>query len=83
MARQQDYYTDVRVAARKLWEAINDLVALQREHTALDYGNTLEIGAGDNAGLTKVEVGAVTFDTANAIVAVFNAGHGTNVAKLL
>jgi hypothetical protein len=49
----------------------------------LIYGNTLPAGTGTNAGLTHVEIGAVVFDTANAMVAVLNAGHATNMAKLL
>jgi hypothetical protein len=81
--RDQDFYTIVRNHNKAIWDGINALVALQREWTALDYGNTLDAGAGANEGLTQVEVGAVTFDTANAFVAVLNAGHATNMAKLL
>lgn len=81
--RDQDFYTIVRNHNKAIWDGINALVALQREWTALDYGNTLDVGAGANEGLTQVEVGAVTFDTANAFVAVLNAGHATNMAKLL
>lgn len=81
--RESDYITEARNAARKVWEGVNELKALQREYNALDYGNTLPDGDGENAGITKTEVGAVVFDTANAIEAVFTAGHATNVAKLL
>lgn len=42
----------------------------------------LEPGAGVNDGLVAADVGAVVFDTANAMVAVLNAGHATNMAKL-
>jgi hypothetical protein len=83
MGRQQDYYTLARNHNKAIWDGINALVALQREWNALDYGNTLEPGAGANLGLTDAEVGAVVFDTANAMVAVLNAGHATNMAKLL
>lgn len=83
MAREQDFITLARQANTAIWNAINDLVALQREWNALDYGNTLEPGAGANDGLTKTEIGAVVFDTANAFVAVLAAGHATNMAKLL
>ncbi len=83
MAREQDYYTLARQANTAIWDALNDLMALQREWNALDYGNTLEPGAGSNAGLTATEVGAVVFDTANAMQAVLAAGHATNMAKLL
>lgn len=81
--REQDYITIAREKNRQVWEGINDLVALQREWQALDYGNTLDAGEGDNTGIEAADVGAVVFDTANALVAVLNAGHATNMAKLL
>ena len=81
--RPQDYISVVRQNNKQLWDALNNLVALQREYNALDYGTTLPDGEGDNTGITKEEVGAVVFDTANALVAVLAAGHATNMAKLL
>jgi len=81
--RQADYITEARQAARALWDAILKLEALQSEWNALDYGTTLSDGEGENSGYTKTEVGAVVFDTANAMRGVLNAGHATNVAKLL
>lgn len=81
--RQQDYITEARHAARNVWDAILKLEALQSEYNALDYGNTLEDGEGENAGVTKLEVGAVVFDTANAMRVVLDAGHATNIARLL
>lgn len=84
MAREQDYITLARQLNRQVWEGINGLVALQREWNALDYGNTLDDGDGDNTGVTAAEVGAVVFDTANAMVTdVLSEGHATNMAKLL
>lgn len=83
MSREQDFYTLARQHNTAIWDAINDLVSLQREWNALDYGNTLEPGQGSNEGLTAQHVGAVVFDTANAFVAVLGAGHATNMAKLL
>lgn len=82
-ARQQEYYRQVRQHARRVWEAVNDLVALQREWNALDYSNVLEAGSGENTGLTKTEIGAVVFDTTNATVALLATGHATNIAKVL
>lgn len=82
-ARQQAYYVEAKEANQALWDAINKLVAMQREWNALDYGTNLAAGSGGNAGLTKTEVGAVVFDSANAFVTVLNAGHATNLAKLL
>lgn len=81
--RQQDYITIVRQKNKALWDSINELVALQREWQALDYGNTLIPGEGENTGILAAEVGAVVFDTTNALVSVLNAGHATNMAKLL
>lgn len=83
MAREADFITQTRAANRKIWEGINELVSLQREWNALDYGNTLDPGTGENEGITNVEVGAVVFDSANALVTTLNAGHATNMAKLL
>lgn len=83
MAREQDYYTEARAAARDVWNGINTLKSLQREWTALDYGNTLDAGEGQNSGLTKTEIGAVVFDSANALETTLNTGHATNFAKVL
>lgn len=81
--REQEYITAVRAANSKIWEGINELKALQREWNALDYATNLDEGAGQNAGITAAEVGAVVFDTANALETTLNAGHATNMAKLL
>ena len=81
--RHQDYISTVRAANKAIWDGINTLVSAQREWNALDYGNTLPVGEGDNDGITKTMVGSVTFDSANALVAVLTAGHATNMAKLL
>ena len=84
MARGQDYITEARAANKAAWNAINTLVAMQREWNALDYGNTLPDGEGGNDGVTAAEVGAVVFDTANAMVTnVLATGHATNMACLL
>lgn len=83
MSRESDYISEARQANRQLWQAINTLVSLQREWNALDYGTTLDNFLGENEGLTGAQVGAVVFDTANAFVGVLNAGHATNMAKLL
>lgn len=81
--REQDFISEARSANRAIWDGINALIALQREWNALDYGNTLDPGTGENEGLTAVEVGAVVFDTANAMTTLLGQGHATNMAKLL
>jgi hypothetical protein len=84
MSRNVEYVSETRAAARQLWDAVNKLKSLQRESNALDYGTTLVVPQdGAHAGITKEAVGAVVFDTANAMVAVLDAGHATNVSKLL
>lgn len=83
MSRAQDYYTLVKSANKKVWDGVNELEALQREWNAMDYGSTLADGSGDHAGLTHVEVGAVVFAAADAIVTTLNTGVATNMAKLL
>lgn len=81
--RHQDYISTVRAANKAIWDGINTLVSLQREWNALDYGNTLPAGEGANEGVSRQEVGSVTFDTTNALAAVLAAGHATNMAHLL
>ena len=83
MSRESNYITEVRAAARQLWNALLTLESLQAEWNALDYGATLDAGEGENAGLTAAQIGAVVFDTANATRTTMNAGHATNVARLL
>jgi hypothetical protein len=84
-ARDEDYVTLVRQANRDLWEAWLVLKGLQNEWNAQDYGNTLDLDvSGDNGHLDATKVGAVVFDTANAIdTAVMQIGHSTNVTNLL
>jgi hypothetical protein len=81
--REQEYIAAARAANRKIWDGINELKALQVEWNALDYATTLDEGTGENAGVTAVEVGAVVFDTANAMSTLLAGGHATNMAKLL
>lgn len=81
--REKTYYTEVRAANQAVWNGINTLKALQQEYNALDYGNTLDDGSGPHTGLTKTEIGAVVFDTTNALLTTLASGHATNMAKLL
>lgn len=82
-SRQQDYISLARQHNKAVWDGISALVALQSEWDALDYGNTLEDGAGANSGITRAEVSAVVNTTADALVALLAQGHATNMAKLL
>lgn len=83
MARENDYITAARQSARNMWDGVNELKTMQREWTALTYGNTLDAGTGDHAGVTTDQVTAVVFVTANALDALRAAGHGTTMARLL
>lgn len=84
MSRESDFITEARTHTRAIWAAYHALLNMQTEWNALDYGNTLDSGAGENAGITKTEVGAVVFDTVNEIKeSIFDTAHKTNLAKLL
>jgi len=82
--RETNYVTEVRIAVRQLWKALNDMNALRREWTALDYLNTLSEAAfqGENAGLDVEDIAAV-LTTADALWALLDTGHGTNLARVL
>lgn len=84
VAREQDFYTLARRHNRAIWDGIHALLAMQKEWNALDYGTTLDNGEGENTGLTKTEIGAVVFATADEIkLRILDTGHATNMAKLL
>lgn len=80
--RHQDFISQSRVIARGLW-LFTEAIRMQNEWNARDLGTTLEDGLGENAGITRAMVGAVIFDTANAVKTLMDTGHATNVAKLL
>jgi len=81
MAQSQAQYIEaVRTENRNLWNAINNLVELQKQWNALDYGTTL---VDTVYGQPTTDYGSVVFDTTTAMVAVQTAGHATNMAKLL
>ncbi len=82
--RDEEYVRIARQKAIQLWNAYQDLKSMQDEWNAQDYGNTLTIDpSGNNADILPADVGAVVFATADAINVVMNAGHATNVTKLL
>ena len=82
--RDEEYVRIARQKAIQLWNAYQDLKSMQDEWNAQDYGNTLTIDpGGNNADILPADVGAVVFATADAINVVMNAGHATNVTKLL
>lgn len=85
--RESDYVTRVRENNRKLWDAFLTLKGLQEESTAQDYGTNLgpECFAvnTEHEGLTKEDIIAVVFTTINAVDALLDTGHATNITKIL
>ncbi len=81
--RQSDYISIARQATRDLWHALNTLESMQHEWTALDYTNTLTEFTGSNEGLSAGDISDVVFTTTDAIRALLDTGHATNLAKLL
>lgn len=81
--REQDFITLTRQETRAFWDAYNALRVRQAEWQAQDYGNTLDAGTGENEGIVAADVGAVIFATMDAVKAVMDAGHATNVTNLL
>lgn len=83
MSRSANFITEARQATKAIWDNLNKLKALQTEWNALDYGNTLEDGSGENAGILADDVGAVVFATSDAFTTLLGQGHATNMGKLL
>ena len=81
--REQNYISNARQAADALWTAYLDLLAMQNEWNAQDYANNSFTGTGANLGITSAMIGAVVFDTANAIKTVMDAGNATNITTIL
>jgi hypothetical protein len=82
--RETEYVREVRQNTISLWQAYLSLKELQDEWNAQDYGNNLTIDPeGPHAGLLPAQIGAVVFDTANAIATVMAAGNATNVTAIL
>lgn len=83
VAKNADFVSQYRAATSRWLTALEDLLALKSQYTALDLGNTLtppdfegansDIDAGDiAAGVTSVD----------AINALFLQGHSTNLYTL-
>jgi hypothetical protein len=83
--QKQAFINAARAAANQLWEAEQTLLRLQAEWVALDYGTALDNATdftGANEGLTREEIDAAVNTTGNAIKTVFDAGNGTNLARV-
>jgi hypothetical protein len=83
LSREDQFVLETQYAAKQLWLAIHKLESLQAEWTARDFTNTLQSGITLPKHPAVADLGAVVYDTCNALKAVLNAGHATNVAKVL
>jgi hypothetical protein len=85
--RQSGYITEAREHARRIYSSISALKTMQSEFNYGGYGpqgaNPLPDGQGDNEGVTAAQVGAVIFDTTDALKGLLDGGHGANIAALL
>lgn len=85
--RQSDFITQSRIFARMIYEGVTGLKTMQNEFNYAGYGSggadPLPAGSGDNSGILAADVGAVVFDTADALKTVLDGGHGANLSKLL
>jgi hypothetical protein len=84
-SRAQDYYTLVRQYNKQVHDGIQGLKVLQSEWNANGYGSSLPAGSGANSGISRSQLGAVVFDTTDALKAVLDANgaaHTGNMAKL-
>ena len=78
--RQDQFIAEVRAAAKAVWDANQRLKAFKAEADALDYGATL---VAPESGPTAAEILAVAYATNDALTALLEQGHATNLAKLL
>lgn len=83
MNSEQAFIARVRTLNKAIWDSIIELHGLQTEWDKRQFGTTLDDGEGENAGITAVQVGAVVFDSADALMAVLTGGTGGNMAALL
>ncbi len=81
--RGANFISTARDATTEFWKAYQVMLSLQQEWNAQDYSNNLEDGVDGNSGVLAADVGAVIFATADAVKVLMDAGHSTNVTKLL
>lgn len=83
MSREDYVVQEIQQHTREIWDAVNALLALQREWTYQDYTNTISgsITLTDSPDVSDII--AVLFTTTDAINGLLIAGHGTNITKIL
>lgn len=84
MANDSDWITKYRQATTAWLNALDMLLALKGQYTALDYGNSLTEGdfAGANEDILKADIVAGV-SSIEAINVTFLSGHNTNLYKLI
>lgn len=82
-SRQQQYINEARMETRNFWNAYQNLLSMQAEWNAQDYGTTLQPGEAQNSGIDRDDVGAVVFATMDAIKTLLATGHATNITNML
>ena len=77
MAIGSDWITQYRQATTRWVTALEDLLALKRQYTALDLGNTLQ--PPDFEGHSDIDVSdiAAGVTSVDALNALFETGHNT------
>lgn len=83
MAVDSDWISRYRGQVTAFLNALEDLLALKQQYTALDYGNTLtdEDLAGANSDLTLPDIPAAV-SSVDAIATLVGQGHNTNLYTL-
>lgn len=78
MANNSDFISQYRAATTRWLTALEDLLALKSQYTALDLGNTLTeadfAGANADIDVANLAAGVTSIDAINAL---FVTGHNT------
>jgi len=79
--RPSDFVSQTRDLATTLLQTINGLDALRKEWDGMNYLDTLppEAFEGANSDVTKDEIAAVIGTTLDALNALLDEGHATNL----
>lgn len=83
--RPSDFVTELRQVSTVLLQTVNGMDALQKEWFGLDYLHTLTAeGAfeGANSDVDVDDIAAVIGTTLDAINALLNSGHRTNLLSV-
>lgn len=82
MAREQDFYSEMREDATNLWNALNNTTIKRLEWDRGAYLTNLPDGAGNNSELTANDLGNF-FNVVDAINEVITEAHQQWIVKLL